>query len=97
MPGLSTPEGTPSELRPFDRVLLGLFQPALRPCLCLQLGLERPEWELAAGLLRRAIAHGSQGLARKDEFAMDWYYPVLVGALDKDAARAASRRGGPSS
>ncbi len=32
----------------------------------LELGLERPDWELAAGRLRQAIARGSDGLARKD-------------------------------
>jgi hypothetical protein len=51
-----------------------------------ELGLERPGWELAAGHLRHAIAHGSGGFAPKDEFAMDWYYPVLVGALEPAAA-----------
>ena len=53
----------------------------------LELGLERPDWELAAGRLRQAIARGSDGLARKDQFAMDWYYPVLVGALDPGPAQ----------
>ena len=53
----------------------------------LELGLERPDWELAAGRLRQAITRGSDGLARKDRFAMDWYYPVLVGALDPAEAQ----------
>jgi hypothetical protein len=48
----------------------------------LELGLERPDWELAAGHLRHAVENGSAGFARKDEFAMDWYYPLLVGALE---------------
>jgi hypothetical protein len=52
----------------------------------LELGLERPDWELGAGRLRHAIAHSPSGFAAKDEFAMDWYYPVLVGALDAQAA-----------
>jgi len=51
-----------------------------------QLGHEHPDWELAAGRLRHAIAFGSEGFASKDEFAMDWYYPVLVGALDPATA-----------
>ena len=54
-------------------------------CAC-QLGRERPDWELAAGRLRHAVAHNVRGFAPKDEFAMDWYYPVLVGALDTDTA-----------
>jgi hypothetical protein len=54
-----------------------------------ELGWERPDWELAAGRLRHAVAGGSGGFAAKNEFAMDWYYPVLVGALE--GARAARR------
>ena len=54
-------------------------------CAC-QLGHEHPDWELAAGRLHHAIAHNQAGFAAKDEFAMDWYYPVLVGALDQEAA-----------
>ena len=55
-------------------------------CAC-QLDREHPDWELAAGRLRHAIAHSAGRFARKDEFAMDWYYPVLVGALDAETAR----------
>jgi len=51
-----------------------------------QLGRERPDWELAAGRLRHAVALNGCGFASKDEFAMDWYYPVLVGALDAEEA-----------
>jgi hypothetical protein len=51
-----------------------------------QLGYERPGWELAAGRLRHAIALNTGGFASKDEFAMDWYYPVLAGALDLETA-----------
>jgi hypothetical protein len=51
-----------------------------------QLGRERPDWELAAGRLRHAIASFGGGFASKDEFAMDWYYPVLVGALEAGTA-----------
>ncbi|HLN06134.1 MAG TPA: hypothetical protein VK217_07640 [Acidimicrobiales bacterium] len=51
-----------------------------------QLGHEHPDWELAAGRLRHAVAFGADGFASKDEFAMDWYYPVLVGALDIETA-----------
>jgi hypothetical protein len=50
------------------------------------LGLERPDWELAAGRLAHAIAHSPHVFEPKDEFAMDWYYPVLAGALLGDAA-----------
>jgi hypothetical protein len=47
---------------------------------------ERPDWELAAGRLAHAIAHQPGAFEPKDEFAMDWYYPVLSGALSGDAA-----------
>jgi len=52
-----------------------------------QLGHERPDWELAAGRLAHAVAHRPEAFAPKVEFAMDWYYPVLAGALTGDAAR----------
>ena len=48
---------------------------------------ERPDWELAAGRLAHAIAHAPDAFAPKCEFAMDWYYPVLSGALSGTAAR----------
>jgi hypothetical protein len=46
------------------------------------LGRERPDWELAAGRLAHAIAHVPDAFEPKDDFAMDWYYPVLSGALE---------------
>ena len=50
------------------------------------LGKERPDWELAAGRIAHAIAHTPQSFEPKDEFAMDWYYPVLTGALEGEKA-----------
>lgn len=50
---------------------------------------ERPEWELAAGRLGHAVAHHPGAFAPKQEFAMDWYYPVLCGAVP--GARALAR------
>lgn len=52
------------------------------------LGRTRPDWELAASRLAHAIAHHQGAFAPKREFAMDWYYPVLSGALDHLAAHA---------
>lgn len=49
------------------------------------LGKDRPDWELAAGRLGHAVAHHPSAFAPKCEFAMDWYYPVLTGALEGDA------------
>ncbi len=45
------------------------------------LGKERPHWELAAGRLGHLVRHHPETFAPKSEFAMDWYYPVLSGAL----------------
>ncbi len=53
------------------------------------LGRERPDWLVAAGRLGHAIAHHPGAFAPKNEFAMDWYYPVLGGALTGE--RAAQR------
>jgi GH15 family glucan-1,4-alpha-glucosidase len=46
-----------------------------------ELGAERPEWELAAGRLRYAIAHREMCFEPKHRYSMDWYYPVLSGAV----------------
>lgn len=52
-----------------------------------RLGRERPDWELAAGRLRHAVAYRQEAFEPKARFAMDWYYPVLAGALTREAAR----------
>jgi hypothetical protein len=46
------------------------------------LGQERPDWELAAGRIAHSINHTPHVFEPKEEFAMDWYYPVLCGALE---------------
>jgi hypothetical protein len=51
------------------------------------LAKDRPDWELAAGRLGHAVAHHPGAFAPKIEFAMDWYYPMLSGALEGEAAR----------
>jgi hypothetical protein len=48
---------------------------------------ERPDWELSAANLGRVIAHVPDAFAPKHRWAMDWYYPVLSGAVSGDAAR----------
>lgn len=52
------------------------------------LGHERPDWELSAARLGHVIAHEPEAFAPKHRWAMDWYYPVLSGALSRDASRA---------
>lgn len=51
------------------------------------LGDPQPEWEVAVGRLGHAIAEHPEAFAAKDTHAMEWYYPVLGGALLDDAAR----------
>jgi hypothetical protein len=50
-----------------------------------RLGIAKPEWELAAGRLGHAVAHHPGAFAPKNEFAMDWYYPIFSGALRESA------------
>ena len=52
-----------------------------------RLDFHRPAWELAAGRVGHALAHHGEAFADKTEFAMDWYYPVLSGALTGEHAR----------
>ena len=55
-------------------------------------GVERPDWELALGSIGRAINDPSVTWADKSRFSMDWYYPVLGGAVpDEGTARALLR------
>ncbi len=51
------------------------------------LGRERPDWELAAGRLARAVERRPEAFAPKHRWAMDWYYPVLTGVVTGLAAR----------
>jgi len=41
----------------------------------------QPEWELAAGRLGHAITDHPDAFVSKDRWSMEWYYPVLGGAL----------------
>lgn len=52
------------------------------------LGHERPDWELSAEQLGHVIANVPDAFAPKHRWAMDWYYPVLSGAVTGEAARA---------
>ena len=46
-----------------------------------RLDVDKPSWELAAGRLGHAVANHPGAFAPKNEFAMDWYYPIFSGAL----------------
>ena len=53
------------------------------------LGHERPHWELSLAELAAVIRTRPEGaFAPKHRWAMDWYYPVLSGAVTGDDARA---------
>lgn len=45
------------------------------------LGLQLPEWEVALGRLGHAIAEHPAAFTDKPVHSMDWYYPILGGAV----------------
>jgi hypothetical protein len=47
----------------------------------------QPEWELAAGRLGHALREHRDQFLDKSTFSMDWYYPVLGGAVRGSAGR----------
>ncbi|MFE4666756.1 prenyltransferase [Streptomyces sp. NPDC056716] len=53
----------------------------------------QPGWELAAGMLRHAIQRHPERFLDKDRYSMDWYYPVLGGALQGAEAKARMEEG----
>jgi len=48
----------------------------------------QPDWELAAGRLGHALREHREEFLDKSAFSMDWYYPVLGGAVRGPAGRA---------
>ncbi|MEO9323696.1 prenyltransferase [Nocardioides sp. C4-1] len=50
------------------------------------LGEPQPEWELAGGRLGHAIRRHRDRFEDKSTYSMDWYYPVLGGAVTGAAA-----------
>ncbi len=46
----------------------------------------QPEWELAGGRLGHALREHREEFLDKSTFSMDWYYPVLGGAVRGEAA-----------
>jgi hypothetical protein len=49
-------------------------------------GEPQPDWELAAVQLGHVVARHPEAFADKSRFSMDWYYPVLGGAVRGAAA-----------
>ena len=62
-----------------------------------RLGHERPDWELSLGSLAIAIAHRPDRFLDKERWAMDWYYPILVGVLRGTRPKPASQPSGTRS
>ena len=56
-------------------------------------GEPQPEWELAADQLGHVIACHPEAFADKSRFSMDWYYPVLGGAVRGTAAERMIKAG----
>ena len=51
-------------------------------------GDSQPDWELAAARLAHAVAVHPDGFTDQSRYSMEWYYPVLGGAVTGSAARA---------
>jgi hypothetical protein len=49
-------------------------------------GQPQPDWELAAGRLAHVVAEHPEAFLDKSRYSMDWYYPVLGGAVRGAAA-----------
>jgi hypothetical protein len=54
-------------------------------------GAQQPEWELAAGALAHALRAHPEYFAPTSRWSMDWYYPVIGGALRGAEGRARLR------
>ena len=50
-------------------------------------GQPQPSWEVGLGRLGHALRHHPEAFAPKHRYSMDWYYPVLGGALLDEAGR----------
>ncbi|MFH8792846.1 prenyltransferase [Streptomyces sp. NPDC017941] len=53
----------------------------------------QPDWELATGALAHAVRSHPERFLDKDRYSMDWYYPVLGGALTGAEAKARIEEG----
>src|SRR5262249_35066338 len=58
-------------------------------------GEPQPDWELAAGRLAHAVACHPEAFEDKSRFSMDWYYPVLGGAVRGPGGAARLAAGWP--
>ena len=83
-------DGEPATVNP-DALLAGSssIHHSLRAGLTLAELLDdpQPEWELTAGRLGHALREHRDRFLDKSTFSMDWYYPVLGGAVRGPAGR----------
>jgi hypothetical protein len=96
--GMRKPDGTvlwacTAEERPWDYALLtgsASISHSLRCAVALAsvMSVTRPDWGRAAGTLAHVVAMDPTAFEPKDRWAMDWYYPVLSGALRGEGAKA---------
>ena len=82
-------DGSPAKVSP-DALLAGsssIYQ-SLRAGVALADLLDdpQPDWELAGGRLGHALREHRDLFLDKSEFSMDWYYPILGGAVRGEAA-----------
>jgi hypothetical protein len=82
-----TPEGEPREGGPLLTGSSSTYH-SLRCGLALAAHFDQPqpEWEIAAGRLGHLVSDHPDVFVEKDRFSMDWYYPVLGGAVRGEAA-----------
>jgi hypothetical protein len=78
--------------RPWDYALLtgsASIQHSLRcgAAAGLATGSPRPDWVEAADVMCSMVAHEPEAFEPKTRWAMDWYYPVLTGAITDEAAK----------
>ncbi|MFN2390196.1 MAG: prenyltransferase [Actinomycetota bacterium] len=88
---LQAPDGSirwarDARYEPWPRALLTSSSSVLLSLSCAlacarRLGVERPDWELSLFALAAAVGAGGEAFEPKERFAMDWYYPVLAGAV----------------
>jgi hypothetical protein len=63
--------------------------------LAAMVGDDQPSWSEAATVMRQAVADRPSAFEPKERWAMDWYYPVLTGALNPTEGRQRLSTGWP--
>jgi len=81
------------DTRPWDYALLTGSSSIAHALICGNqlgrvIGHRRPTWVSAANTIIDTIVERPAAFEPKERFAMDWYYPVLSGAMDVSAGKA---------